>query len=394
MRCGNSARRLAAAVLAAAFALVGLDAGTGRAQPLPPDFGGPRSPGAAPITGVAPAGGGQPARATPPAAAPGTAAAPPPGSVLNDLQGSPRRLDRTGAQAAPIALPGGADPRAGATQPAQLRDDPTASLDMIQRAWATPVAAPGQVGPGVKRVGYERDAPIKIRARRYMTTTVMLPGCERIDDVVVGDSNAFRVAQPWSNRVTVAPEYVGVDSNMTIVTASGTVYDFYLLSVDFQDAQLPDLRVEVEAPGVCRGGAGGSRRSGAEAAADFARRVPTDPSRYRWDGFSIWVRDDASREIAPDRVFSDGVWTMLDFGERGDRISIPAAFLVVDDVDMPVNTRTTGDRGQVLVVEAVGDITLKSGAKVVCIRDARPGVASRAAVVDTDLGRGTPRFAP
>lgn len=388
-----TARHVPAWLVAVATAAAVL-AGTARlpaiAQALPPDIGAPRpvAPGA--VTGVAPAGGGQAARmGSPPAAA-----AAPAGSVLNDLQGAPRRIDRSGAQAAPVALPPGADQNSAGQKAA----DPTASLDMIQRAWKTMVAAPGQVGPGVKRVAHERDTPIRIRARRYMTTTVILPGCERIDDVVVGDNGAFRVAQPWSNRVTIAPEFVGVDSNMTIVTASGTIYDFYLLSVDFQDPQVPDLRVEIEAPGLCRG-VGTSRRAAGGAAGDtpgpdFARRLPNDPSRFRWDGFSIWVRDDASREIAPDRVFSDGYWTMLDFGDRADRISIPAAFLVVDDVDMPVNTRTTGDRGQILIVEAIGDITLKSGAKVVCIRDARPGIASRAAIIDSDLGKEQPRFAP
>ena len=379
-----------AATVMAVAVLAGLVKMPAMAQALPPDIGAPRQVAPPAVTGVPPAGGGPAARVgSPPAAAP----AAPAGSVLNDLQGTPRRIDRSGAQAAPVALPAGADQRA---------PDPTASLDMIQRAWKTMVAAPGQVGPGVKRVAHERDTPIRIRARRYMTTTVILPGCERIDDVVVGDSGAFRVAQPWTNRVTIAPEFVGVDSNMTIVTASGTIYDFYLLSVDFQDPQVPDLRVEIEAPGLCRGGATPRRAAGSAAGgaagdttpADFARRLPSDPSRYRWDGFSIWVRDDASREIAPDRVFSDGYWTMLDFGDRADRISFPAAFLVVDEVDMPVNTRTTGDRGQILIVEAIGDITLKSGAKVVCIRDARPGVASRAAIIDSDLGKEQPRFAP
>src|SRR3546814_13158928 len=49
------------------------------------------------------------------------------------------------------------------------------------------------------------------------------------------------------------------------------------------------------------------------------------------------------------------------------------ASLVVQGVEPPVNVRTAGPNGRMLVVEGIGDIVLRNGLKIVCIkRHGRP----------------------
>src|SRR3546814_1432581 len=49
------------------------------------------------------------------------------------------------------------------------------------------------------------------------------------------------------------------------------------------------------------------------------------------------------------------------------------ASLVVQGVETPVNVRTAGPNGRMLVVEGIGDIVLRNGLKIVCIkRTGRP----------------------
>jgi type IV secretory pathway VirB9-like protein len=78
--------------------------------------------------------------------------------------------------------------------------------------------------------------------------------------------------------------------------------------------------------------------------------------------------NEGDRTIAPDYVYSDGVFTYFHFGTRAREIDLPVVFRVVDGVETRVNTRTAGRFGEVLIAEARGDFTLRAGARAVCIR--------------------------
>src|SRR3546814_20895439 len=71
--------------------------------------------------------------------------------------------------------------------------------------------------------------------------------------------------------------------------------------------------------------------------------------------------------IAPERVFSDGVFTFFDWGSRWNGTDLPAVWRVVDGIDTPQNSRV---RGSMLVVEPTGAFTLRNGQRVVCVRHA------------------------
>ena len=83
---------------------------------------------------------------------------------------------------------------------------------------------------------------------------------------------------------------------------------------------------------------------------------------------TAWIRSVVARRfdfsmsgdksISPSRVFTDGVFTWFDFGDRWDSSDLPAVYRVMDGVDTPVNTRI---KGSMLVAEASGAFTLRNG---------------------------------
>src|SRR3546814_507768 len=88
----------------------------------------------------------------------------------------------------------------------------------------------------------------------------------------------------------------------------------------------------------------------------------------------IFVPEGHSAGVAPERVFRDGQFTYIDYGANADALNEwPVASLVVQGVETPVNVRTAGPNGRMLVVEGIGDIVLRNGLKIVCIkRTGRP----------------------
>ena len=90
-------------------------------------------------------------------------------------------------------------------------------------------------------------------------------------------------------------------------------------------------------------------------------------------------------EIAPERVFHDGVFTYLDFGDDADSVRRPVVHLIIDEIDTLVNTRSAGPTNNVTVVEAVGDLTLRNGQKIVCIKRHAPLRRGGAIVMEEEL---------
>lgn len=121
--------------------------------------------------------------------------------------------------------------------------------------------------------------------------------------------------------------------------------------------------------GVPRSRAGNTWRA-QEGATDWLRDIPFDINKLRFDEYRMekgGAKD--SDKIAPDRVFHDGVFTYLYYARgRMDVVHRPVVHLVIDQVDNPVNTRTGGPHGNIIVVEAVGDMTLRNGERVICLR--------------------------
>jgi type IV secretory pathway VirB9-like protein len=304
-------------------------------------------------------------------------------------------------------------------------------LGALQRAWDAPYSASGQTAPGVMRYVWRPDFVMAVRTREYMATTLYFPEWERISDIVVGDQVAFELQRVRPNIVALRPVYPGADTNVTALGLSGNLYSFYVRSEGFNSDQISDFAVYVyanapagvrtgggegggygsaapasagSAPasgggagagGVSGGSAGGSSGGGASLSPgtgggvgdswldkhglnsgmamsagiippDYIREIAFRPENLQFN-MKIFAPTAADAEIAPMRVFHDGIWTYFDFGEKADLVRRPVVYRVVDGVDSMVNTRTAGVKGNVLVAEAVGDFTMKNGDRTLCI---------------------------
>jgi len=251
--------------------------------------------------------------------------------------------------------------------PAMSRS-PSLPLGTLQRSWDRPVAASGQTAPGVVHYLWQTDFVMGVRTRDFMVTTLMLPAWERITEFYVGDPVVFEVKKVKGNVFAVRSRNAGADSNLALLGTSGNIYNFYVRSEAWNSSQVTDLAVYVDAPHELDDQAGHDEVSPAQAGMpDYVRRLVKRPEDVRFD-MKLYAQRPSDGDIAPLRVFEDGIFTYFDYGDRAETVTRPVVHQVVDGVDSAVNSRTVGPRGSVLVAEAVGDFTLRSGNRVVCAK--------------------------
>jgi type IV secretory pathway VirB9-like protein len=276
----------------------------------------------------------------------------------------------------------------------------------VQQAWNNPSAnkASNQESPGYARFEYVPDKIIPLRLREAMTTTVRFPSDETIEDVYVSDPVSFEAMIPRSNVVLMRVKQPGADGNVVAMGSSGNLYQFYIRGEAANTKTITDMSVDIMVTGRSRaaansisgGGvaamnmAGASRSASAsdlKVEADWLRSIGFRPENVVHD-LSIYVPEDDSAGVAPERAFRDGQYTYIDYGANADAINEwPVASLVVQGVETPVNVRTAGPNGRMLVVEAIGDIVLRNGLKIVCIKQTKgryaPADATRGPALKT-----------
>lgn len=271
----------------------------------------------------------------------------------------------------------------------EVKTDYLKPMGEIQSAWNNPMAnkATNQESPGYARFEYVPDKIIPLRLREAMNTTVRFPADETIEDVYVSDPVAFEAIIPRANVVLLRVKTPGADGNVVAMGTSGNLYQFYIRGEGTNTKTITDISVDIMVTGRSRAGAsamnmgGASRTASAsdlKVEADWLRSIGFRPENVVHD-LSIFVPEDGYAGIAPERVFRDGQYTYIDYGANADAINEwPVASLIVQGVESPVNVRTAGPNGRMLVVEAVGDIVLRNGVKIVCIKQkSRPADATR-----------------
>jgi type IV secretory pathway VirB9-like protein len=272
---------------------------------------------------------------------------------------------------------------------------PSLPLGTLQRSWDKPSPASGQTAPGVVHYIWHPDFIMSVRTRDFMVTTLMLPSWERVNEFYVGDPLVFEAKRVRPNVLAIRSRNAGADSNLAALGASGNLYNFYLRSETWNSTQVSDLTVYVDAPRGAESGEAGSdagspdpaddgQAGSAAGMSDYLRRIVFRPEDLKFD-MKMYARRELDAEIAPERVFEDGIFTYFDFGERSDSIGRPVLHQVVDGVDTVVNTRTAGAKGNVLIAEAVGDFILRNGNRVVCIKRLGPRQASPAVEIVSSI---------
>ena len=106
-------------------------------------------------------------------------------------------------------------------------------------------AAAGQMG--VREVAATERGVIPLQTRLRYTTMVVLPDGEEILDVLCGDRD-FWVISATHNIAHVKPAKAGAETNLNLVTSSGTIYSFMLS----EKSSPPDLKVYVQGEPAAR----------------------------------------------------------------------------------------------------------------------------------------------
>ena len=214
-----------------------------------------------------------------------------------------------------------------------------------------------------------------------------------IQGIDVGDQDNFPVRARTDNSFTIKPLGFGGDTSLIVYGKNGRVYPFYLRSEGVYSDHVPDLLIRItgvieddrekyepganDDPSVREdedrpGGAtlapeviGDLDPGGyvAPKSGDFVRHVPFNPDElHGWGDYQL----SGDEALKPETVFRDSRFTYIKFGKRFERLELPTAYLVRDQIDELVNTHL---KGSTLVVEAIGPmITLKSGEKFLCIK--------------------------
>ena len=272
-------------------------------------------------------------------------------------------------------------------------------LGTTQDAWSKPFdhMAPGQQAPGVVRFSWTPDLIMPIRIRDYMVSSIVLPDWEEVVDFFFGESFYMQGAIVRSNVVAIRSSQSGIDTTLTVFGKSGNLYTFYVRAESYNTRKITDINVFVEVPPSAglwktsgsspldfqRGYGGQMAQMGqmsqmpqmpGPAAAPHAAApdamnsgslVPRDSMIFDMTMFEVAQGDSA---IAPEYVYSDGVWTYFHYAGRGRTVDRPVVYRVVDGVETRVNTRTAGRYGEVIIAEARGNFVLRNGEKAICVK--------------------------
>ncbi|MCL2017221.1 MAG: TrbG/VirB9 family P-type conjugative transfer protein [Alphaproteobacteria bacterium] len=266
----------------------------------------------------------------------------------------------------------------------------------IQEAWDHPEAnmAAGSLKPGYARLTWSSGTILPIKLRTGMVTMVNLPQGEAIEAGDIGSDGLFKFdVQKGSRTMLISPleNNMGSDTNLIVTGKSGNIYLFYLRSEPSNSSEITYTQVDVvldgnssmpvnfASAGQTSGGGMNSifpRKSGAGTntiGADgedygWIKTMKIDPSEFRFD-LDIFVPNPDDYVIAPERVWRDRIFTYIDFGDKVIAMTQrPVVSILIEGGESPVGFRTDGEHGRLLIVEAVGDMVLRSGQRLVCIK--------------------------
>ncbi|MCL2538421.1 MAG: TrbG/VirB9 family P-type conjugative transfer protein [Alphaproteobacteria bacterium] len=265
----------------------------------------------------------------------------------------------------------------------------------IQAAWDHPEAnmAAGSTKPGFAQLTWTPGAVLPIKLRNGMVTMVNFPAGEVIEDGQIGNTGLFEFEiQRSTIFISPMPANQGSDTNLIITGKSGNVYILYLRSEPANASEITYSQVDIVLDGgrVLPGGNGaanapasggmnsifnrnrpaaGSGMIGVDGE-DYGwiKSMKIDPSEFRFD-LDIFVPNPDDYVIAPERVWRDRIFTYIDFGDKVIAMTQrPVVSLLIEGGESPVGFRTDGENGRLLIVEAVGDMVLRSGQRLVCIK--------------------------
>lgn len=275
------------------------------------------------------------------------------------------------------------------------------SLGMTQAAWLDPMQnlGEGQSKPAYSRYYWSPDLVLPIRVREGMITLVNFPEWEMIEDIFIGDNATFDGQISSPNSLMLYPRKganVGVDTNVIVFGRSGNRYVFYVKSEAVNTERLTNSIIDIDviggesgsggagaagfggvSGGVLGAHTGGTSSGGKSVDSNYTRRfqksdwlksIPLDPSKFRFD-LEVYVPNPDDVVIAPERVWRDDIFTYIDLGKKAlNMMQRPVVSMIVERVEVPVGFRTKGPDNRLIIVEGVGDLVLRNGKRIICIK--------------------------
>ncbi len=260
----------------------------------------------------------------------------------------------------------------------------------VQPAWENPYQNMGsdQLAPGYSELEWSPDKILQLRLREGMVTVINFPAWETIKDAYVGEADFFEVKTVAKNTLMATPTagYTGSDTNMIVFGVSGNKYAFYLKSEGVNTETITNTIVNIKASqngkskGKFSSGSGvatipgiGSQNSTKGTYMDgedysWIKTIPVDPTEFRFD-LDIFVPNPDDYIIAPERVWRDKIFTYIDFGEKAvSMYQRPVVSILVEGGEAPVSFRSEGPNSRLMVIEGIGDMVLRNGQRIVCIK--------------------------
>ena len=303
----------------------------------------------------------------------------------------------TYAQATINSMDQNADQSQGQYQPMDMGYAGFNSLGMMQSAWLDPLQnfGEGQSKPAYSKYYWSPDLVLPLRLREGMITLLNFPEWEMVEDIYIGDNATFDGQISGPNTLLLYPRKganVGVDTNIIVFGRSGNRYVFYVRSEGVNTERLTNAIVDIDvidgAGGAGTLGSGGSSSGRVNASKyygnggksvdstftkrfqknDWIKSIPLDPSQFRFD-IEVYVPNPDDVVIAPERVWRDDIFTYIDLGEKSlNMTQRPIVTLIVERVEVPVGFRTKGPNNRLIIVEAIGDMVLRNGKRIVCLK--------------------------
>ncbi len=226
----------------------------------------------------------------------------------------------------------------------------------------------------IKDFTYSRYKTFTINVREAMTSTVVLPETETIKSIILGDESSFFVEQISDNIFIVFAQEINRDTSLTAISNNKVIYPFYVKSTAYNSNANPNIVVRVHnSLNKSTLSNQNSNKNLSKAPQnnnleeDFLKEVPLNPNKIDWN-----YKMKGNKSIAPKRVWNDGYFTYFEFTEQQSAV---LAYKVIENVDTPINATTW--QGNIMVVKTVGNITLRSGNKFVCVRPQSNGLKTK-----------------
>src|SRR5882762_3508617 len=123
-----------------------------------------------------------------------------------------------------------------------MAEETAAAKRPAKTALANTLVTAGEQPSPTRVVRYSDKDVVNVRAKIRFSTVILLPKEEQILDVTCGDKELW-IVNAVQNIAYVKPAKVGSQTNLNLITASGTIYSFLLSEVSEDSRAQPDLKI-------------------------------------------------------------------------------------------------------------------------------------------------------